>query len=161
MCMPSRCVLGANCINGFNRELFGAMSISPFGPFFVVPISHVVCVCTEKQVIRSDALRIVAMMENLHFCGNRANMEHPAIAMRVISGLGCMKFSMPKRRATSCPLPTFTCLVDLFPKALFSWSTCRHGHVPLCWAGRCSKHLPAFYSVPIRASTIIRLMSLR
>lgn len=99
----------------FLQPLF-CVAISAFGRF----VSHVVSMCTKKQMFRICALWVVTFVKNVHALWNRAKMQHPRYTA---SGFFfCHAANADHSVApgfSSKPQPAFVSFLYFRPKSLF------------------------------------------
>ena len=96
-------------------ELGKSLFCSPALPSLVVPISHVVSVCANKEMRRSYAGMIIAVMKNILSIWNWAFIQSPGNTMRHLTR------AISDSSVTVCcaagPNPAFSRFVNLLPKS--------------------------------------------
>ena len=93
-------------------------------PSFKRCIVHIFSICSQKQMIWSNAWRIVATMANKLSFWNRpiVQFERKSISQHGLSWVSCLNAAISFPVFRSLPNPTMRGFIDVFPKSNFGWN---------------------------------------
>jgi hypothetical protein len=113
----------------FCSTVLGPSSLAPFYAL----ITFIIVMCAEEKMVRSNATRIVTMMEHVQLIGDRAVCQLPYKTMRHATNVVASTLSIDsgfyekspiaKVIFLAGPVPTIISLLNVCPKTLGKWYT--------------------------------------